>query len=271
MDCDKYMTGCLNCPDLNSEFPIKDDNTAQMWAVKKLVFKEAALEIITGSKWMYDMIQKSPILSHLKTHFIQFGIDVEFFMKPRENVREKYGIPKDAFVLFFRSAQHFKGTDHIKTALELMDKKPYLIVCGIKNSFEDYPGIVLDKGFITDDDEMADLFAACDVFLMPSTAESFGFMAVECMASGKPIIVADGTALPGVTFSPECGISVPQGDANALKHAIERLRDNPEEREKRGLMGQKLALEHYRFEDYYTKHKELYFELMKKKQENRNN
>jgi len=235
-----------------------------IWAVKKHIFSEASVELIVGSKWMHDMVKRSPILSHLKTHFIQFGIDLEYYAKFRENPRKKLGIPQDAYVLFFRAQHGFKGINQIMDALELIDKKPFLITCGLNDFLRDYPGQYKEFGSIYSDEVMAELYAACDVFLMPSIAESFGFMAIECMASGKPIIVADGTALPDVTFAPECGISVPQGDAKALKNAIEKLRDDPDERVKRGNLGQILAREHYRFEDYYKKHKELYVEITRK-------
>jgi glycosyltransferase involved in cell wall biosynthesis len=260
MDCNGFETGCLECPDLERPFTTHDDKSALMWAIKRRVFKEVSLELITGSKWMLAMVKRSPILSHLKTHFIPFGIDVEFFAKYRGNTRKKLGIPQDSFVLFFRAQLENKGLNHIISALNLMNKKPFLITCQNTGLFIDYPGGSIEFGIVRDDKLMAELYASCDIFLMPSVGESFGFMAVECMASGKPIIVADGTALPEVTFSPECGISVPQGDAEALKSVIERLRDNPDERKKRGSLGQKLAREHYRFEDYYKKHKELYEE-----------
>lgn len=265
LDCNGFETGCVNCPDLKRQFSMKEDKAALMWAIKKRVFSEASLELITGSKWVFGMIKRSPILSHIKTHFIPFGIDVEFYAKHRENPRKKLGIPQDAFVLFFRSQLDNKGLRHIINALELMDKKPFLVTCSLKNCFKDYAGGCKELGLIADDNMMAQLYAACDVFLMPSTGESFGFMAIECMASGKPIIVADGTALPDVTFAPECGISVPQGDANALKCAIEQLRDHPEERNRRGFLGQKLAREHYRFDDYYRKHKELYNDIFQRR------
>ena len=82
--------------------------------------------------------------------------------------------------------------------------------------------------------------------------------------AGRPIIVADGTALPGVTFSPECGISIPQYDVPALIQAIVKLRNNPYEGKKRGELGQRLAREHYRYESYYQKHKELYASLLER-------
>jgi glycosyltransferase involved in cell wall biosynthesis len=242
MKCNRFETGCSECPEIGKQFAMKNDNAALMWAVKNKVFTDAAIELVVGSQWMLEMVKRSPYMSKLKTHLIPFGIDVEFYAKPRPDARYKLSIPEDAFVLFFRSQYVNKGLEQIINALALMDEKPFLVNCLEIGYFDNYSGDLLEMGVVTDDEVMAELY-------------------IECMASGKPIIVADGTALPDVTFSPEVGISVPQGDAEALKNAIELLRDNPEERHRRGMLAQEIARKHYSYDEYYRKQKELYIEI----------
>lgn len=124
---------------------------------------------------------------------------------------------------------------------------------------------VLDFGWVTDDGFMADLYCACDVFLMPSTAEAFGLMAIEAMASERPVIVCEGTSLPDITFAPECGIVIPQNDSHALCENVLRLLLHPEERKHRGIIGRTLAEQHYRFEDYVQRHLTLYEEAIRRR------
>jgi len=120
---------------------------------------------------------------------------------------------------------------------------------------------VLDPGWVPSAEEAATAYSAADLFLMPSRAEAFGLMAVEAMACGVPVIVADGTSLPGVVKAPDVGISVPQGDAEALASAIGSLLADPVARRRRGHAGRELVEREYSFERYIETHLRLYEEV----------
>jgi glycosyltransferase involved in cell wall biosynthesis len=92
---------------------------------------------------------------------------------------------------------------------------------------------------------MLEAYAAADIFVMPSTAEAFGMMAIEAMACGKPVVVFDRTSLPEIAFAPAAGVSVPNGDAGALAAAIVRLARDADERAARGRLSRQLAEQHY--------------------------
>ena len=66
----------------------------------------------------------------------------------------------------------------------------------------------------------------CTVAVAPSlTPETFGLVALEAMAAGRPVVVARSGGLPGVVG--DAGVVVPPGDVVALKDALAALLADP--------------------------------------------
>jgi len=124
---------------------------------------------------------------------------------------------------------------------------------------------IIDLGWVNDQELTVQAYNAADIFLMPSTAEAFGMMAIEAMACGKPVITFDGTSLPEVTFAPDGGIAVPQGDVDALLIELQQLIASPEKRLQLGRTALELARRHYDFNDHAERLLELYEEVAARK------
>lgn len=266
--CTKWETGCGECPFLNRIFSMKQDNTKAMWEIKRQIFSGLDIDLIVSSNWMMRIAKKSPITKTCRIHQIPFGIDLELFKdrSDRMTLRERMGIRENRFVLMFREdVSEFKGMQYILEMVKKMEdpSEITLLTVGDKGKLGDLDSRIqtVEAGFILQDEKMAELYACCDVFLMPSVAESFGMMAVEAMASLRPVLCFQGTAVEEVTYAPECGIAVEVGDTEAMLEAVERLRRDPEERRKRGEAGRKLAEEHYDYTDYVQRHLRLYQEI----------
>jgi glycosyltransferase involved in cell wall biosynthesis len=268
VDCKGWLTGCKNCNYLNRYAPLKKDHAHAIWEIKKQIYQDIDIDIIVSSDWMLNMVKKSPLTRHFKkVHKIPFGIDLDLFKRKsnRLEIRKKLGIKKDEVVLMFRqSSEEWKGLMYIKKLLEGLDGKNVVLLTvgetGLLNNLKGKYKIIENK-WINDNNKLVDLYSAADIFLMPSIAESFGLMAVEAMACSLPVIVFNGTALPDVTFAPECGIAVDKNKPSDLLTVTKRLIESKEEREERGKIGRKLALEHYPFNKYVSKTIELYKEV----------
>lgn len=82
---------------------------------------------------------------------------------------------------------------------------------------------VVFTGYV-DDHLKARYYASCDVFCAPSTGrESFGFILLEAMASGKPVIASAISGYRDVVRAGQDGILVEPKDADALALAIVRV------------------------------------------------
>lgn len=267
-DCNGWRAGCSSCPYLGEHFPLKIDCAGKLWKRKQEIYKKMDADIVVSSDFMMDFAKNSPLgQCFTRIHKIPFGVHIDQFGRTDACVaKERFGIPSTNFVVAFRCEKNpYKGTEYIFKMLERMPngqnvsiltigKQP--LPAGISRRFH-----TVELGWQDDPQLLADFYSACDVFLMPSMAESFGLMAVEAMASSRPVICFEGTALPAVTFAPECGIAVAKGDVDALLATVRRLCDHPEEAQKRGELGRQKVEEHYKFEDYVSRHMQLYREV----------
>lgn len=264
--CQGWISGCSPCPHLEAMFPLHDDRAGQLWSIKRQVFLQTDVDIVVASDFMLDMVRTSPLTQHLdRVHLVPFGIDATLFLPEDHKAasRISLGIPADDFVLLFRSADtSFKGLSHIRDALSLRrpDRPTTLLTVdqkGLMGRIADDFNII-ELGWVEDPNLYPRLFSACDVFLMPSTAESFGLMALEAMAAGRPVVCFAGTAVESVVHAPSCGIAVPLGDAKALRVAVDELAADPAEAARRGAVGRRLAAERYSHGTYLNAMSALY-------------
>jgi glycosyltransferase involved in cell wall biosynthesis len=77
-------------------------------------------------------------------------------------------------------------------------------------------------GFVSEE-TLKQRFAACTLYVMPSTKEGFGFVFIEAMAYGKPVVAARATAVPEVVDHGETGLLIEPGDVQQLGESISLL------------------------------------------------
>lgn len=72
-------------------------------------------------------------------------------------------------------------------------------------------------------DDMAAIMCALDVFCLASLWETFGYVLLEAMAAGVPVVATDVDGIPEVTDGGRCAALVPPADAQALAAALSGL------------------------------------------------
>ena len=271
LECDRWLTGCGHCPDLDRPVRVPVDITALNWKLKNAVFKRSKIDVVVGSSWQEQRVRQSPILDRFRCHLIPYGVNTKVF-RPINKIeaRRKLGLPEDAQVIAFRISRfpgNYKGSEYIEEALRRFQprRKTVLVTFEAVGGMEDLRDkyIFHEMGWLVDSDMIALGLQAADIFLMPSKAEAFGLMAIESMACGTPAIVFDGTALPDTIGGSDCGAIVTQGDVDAYVNAMERCLDNPDQLASYRRNGLQHVTAKHGFDDYARRYLELYQELAK--------
>lgn len=270
LECDQWKTGCKECNgkgDHRYEMPEKNMET--MWQIKKSIFEKINPHIVVSCDYMYRYIKESPLTKHFdKVSVIPFGVDSSRYVINKKDERKaELGLCPWKITIGFRVENaDIKGCNYIYEALSELNlgEKIELIAMGAGVVNEDIKKkySVVEMGWVDKEEKMISILEACDIFLMPSLAETFGLMAIESMAAGATLICFKDTVLEDITDAPNCGIAVEYRSSAKLAEAINYLIQNPEEIKLRGKKGHKLVESRYSFKDYISNHKKLYESLI---------
>ena len=87
-------------------------------------------------------------------------------------------------------------------------------------------GLEADVRFLGKQEQMEEILAVSDVFLLPSEYESFGLAALEAMAASTVVISTDAGGLNEININGVTGYTSPIGDVESMsKNAITLLKD----------------------------------------------
>jgi rhamnosyl/mannosyltransferase len=159
---------------------------------------------------------------------IPFGIDPAAWMTAAAASPPE----REPFVLFAGRHVAYKGVDVLLRALAGNGVRAVIAGDGPKRvEWEQLSRELGLDGRVTfagevPDDELRRLMQGCAVLVLPSitAAEAFGYVQLEAMASGKPVISTDvASGVSWVNQDGRTGLVVAAGDAAALATAIERL------------------------------------------------
>jgi glycosyltransferase involved in cell wall biosynthesis len=225
-----------------------------------------------------QLVEKSPFLSQYgeKCRVIPIGIDIGRFqptesIKMRaEEIRRQHGT---AIVLFVGRLIYYKGLEYLIRAMgHVRDRDLTLLVVGdgpLQTQLEALAaeiGVsdrVVFLGKLSDDD-LTYHYHACDVFVLPSVAntEAFGIVQLEAMACGKPVISTDlPTGVPFINQHGKTGLIVPPMDSQALADAIALQLGNPSLAAQYGEAGRRRVREEFTKERMLQRVLALYREV----------
>ena len=86
-------------------------------------------------------------------------------------------------------------------------------------------GVIILPGFISEE-ELPDYYNLCDLFVLPSKKEGFGFVFLEALACGKPVIAGNKDGSVDAVLGGELGLLINPDNITEIKDAIARVLTN---------------------------------------------
>ncbi len=193
---------------------------------------------ITLTRAMKEATVAHTVVPPDRIDVVPLGVDLKRFNPKHYNKqrsRKLFGIPKDKVVagligrfdrqkgheVFLRAlprvAQKIRGAHFVFVGEETKDEPGFL-----QYLEEMVRTLKLTKRvqFLPFTQNVPELLAAFDLITMPSFSETYGYLALEAMAMGVPVVGTKAGGLPEIIQDNETGLLVPPRDHEALADAV---------------------------------------------------
>lgn len=210
------------------------------------------------SMWLVNKARSSMLLMGLSVKYVPNFIDVDIFVpKPLEQSRSSLLVPEDKMVICFGALggtlNYLKGYDLLAEALKRLkvlkpDLNVHLLIFGgekkLEKRFLEFD--VTYTGHVSDPNQLARVYSASDVVIVPSRVESFGQVAAESLACETPVICFDNSAVAEIVDDQLSGFIAKAFSTDDLASKIDKILTIPsEQRRSLGKYGRNKILKNY--------------------------
>jgi glycosyltransferase involved in cell wall biosynthesis len=251
LDCDRWKTGCGQCPQLEHLQTSPHDATHVNWQRKADIYARSRLHVTTACHWLMRKVEQSILASALaQSRVIPNGINVgSFTPADRAAVRAELGWPLDARICLFvarilrrnpsKDYETFRAAVH--RIAQRLPARPLLFIVRGEAAPVERMGKVEIRFFPFSNDlrEVVRCYQAADVYVHAAAADTFPLAVLEALACGTPVVATAVGGIPeqvkglkgyqGSIDEATCdreeatGILVPPKDAVGMAAAIESL------------------------------------------------
>ena len=200
MGCMRYMERCGLCPQLQSNED--NDITSHLVKEKVAVLQSPNVYVISPSRWMDENVSRSEVLGKQQHFILPNAINIDIFHSfDKTTVREKLNFDQDKFIILAGLKGNekipYNGTEFLWEVFRVLyEKCPdrkwngrtiEIVVFGAENINTNCEFSVCNMGYIREQEKLANLYSASDVYVVTSLEDSFNQTVAECMACGTPV------------------------------------------------------------------------------------
>ena len=204
-------------------------NKGLFMALKKRCLKKAKKVTVVSEPLKKKVMEIEP---SVEPSVISMGVNVSKFGK-QHFVSNYFGQNDKKVILFVGRLVEVKGVQYLIDAMKNINAMLVIVGDGPLRSQLEQQGRILGSRIkflgAKTHDELKQIFASADVFVMPSVTtadgarEGLGLVALEAMASGLPVIASDSGGISQVIRQGQNGLLFKEKDITNLKENIELL------------------------------------------------
>lgn len=166
---------------------------------------------------------------------IENFIDLKLFTQESPCIREKFAIPEERIIIHVSNLRKVKRIEDVIKTFYLIQQslQAKLIIVGEGPEWQTAQQLIHKYGLedkVRNVGKVKNLYSIlhiADLFLLPSSQESFGLAALEAMAAGVPVVSSDVGGIPEVNKDGYTGYILGVGDVEAMaKSALSILQDD---------------------------------------------
>lgn len=277
--CSKYISMCESC------HMLADDSfhlPARILRQKIDILKHANLTVVSPSRWLAEEAKKSALFAKVRIEVIPNAVDLNVFQQfDKYEAKLKLGINPDAVVLQFgaqNGGSTRKGFKYLLRSIDIAlknesfrtqcNKELVVVLCLGKpdKKVVDLPLKNIVMGYVDDDAEMAKIYSATDVFILPTIEDNLPNTILESMACGTQVVGFDTGGISDIVDS-DCGAVVEQGNCEHLAFAIVDAVLNDEKRRHKNNVCRSVIEGRYTLKHQAKKYQNLFGDLIVHHQE----
>ena len=264
--CDRWMTGCYDCPEQKSYPQSKYfDRSRKNYIEKREIFNSVKrMTMVPVSTWLGNILKES-YLKRYDVEVIHNGIDIGTFTPVLDSdLRERYGLANKKVVLGVAAPWGVrKGYNDLQKLSEMLPRDRYQVVMiGLnKRQLDTLPEGIVGLSRTANVEELAAWYSLADVFVNPTYEDTYPTTNLEAISCGTPVVTYQTGGSPE-SLTADTGRVVARGDLQGVVDAIESLcKVNREAMRERC---REHAEARFNKKDSYQKYIELYEKLTNK-------
>ncbi len=229
MECPRWLAGCGHCPNLHRPARICIDTSGLLYRLRRRVYRRIDPVLVAPSSWMQAQAHRAPLTRRWRCQHIPNGLDLQVF-RPHEraDARRRLGLPASGRIILCTAnslTRQRKGKGLLTAALRELraggtGELTLAVVGDGRAPLPETAYRTVELGHVADERQLAIVYSAADVFVLPARADNLPNTLLESIACGTPCVASRVGGVPDIVRPTVTGWTTRAEDAADLARCL---------------------------------------------------